>query len=75
MLWKWNWFKPISYTDAAPTGTGYHTLQLDDAGIILEELMEAQNESRSFGLVLNLAYKEVAPECSPRRLALAYRPQ
>ena len=52
----------IFYTDAAPTGDD--TLQPDEAANILEELLEAQNESRTFGLKLNLPVHEVEAICA-----------
>ena len=45
------------YTNTAPTGDD--TLQPDDAVIILEELLEARNDSHTFGLKLNLPVHEV----------------
>ena len=45
------------YTNTAPTGDD--KLHPDDAVNILEELLDAQNESRTFGLKLNLPVDEV----------------
>ena len=49
------------YTNAAPTGDD--TLNLKAVGNILEELLEAQNHSSTFGLKLNLPVHEVEAIC------------
>ena len=51
----------IFYTNAAPTGDD--TLRPNDAGKIAVELLEAQNESFNFGLMLALPLHEVEAIC------------
>ena len=51
----------IFYTDAAPSGDD--TLHPNDAVNIAEELLEAQNESHTFGLKLKLPVHEVEAIC------------
>ena len=47
----------ISLINAAPTG--YETLTPDDAAKVLEELLEAQNQTYILGLTLGLPHAEV----------------
>ena len=51
----------MSHKNTAPAGDD--TLHLNDTVSILEELVEAQNQSSTFGLTLNLPVHEVEAIC------------